>query len=83
MAVSSQGREERRADGAYFLTVAEVASIMKVSKMAVYRLIHDGHLPALRVKRSFQVPVDAVHEYLRETEAQLSVASVSSESEEL
>jgi excisionase family DNA binding protein len=32
-----------------FLTVAEVASMMRVSKMTVYRLVHSGELPAARV----------------------------------
>lgn len=47
-----------------FLTVAEVASLMRVSKMTVYRLVHSGELPALRVGKSFRVPEKAVHEYL-------------------
>ena len=38
-----------------FLTVAEVATLMRVSKMTVYRLVHSGELPALRVGRSFRV----------------------------
>jgi excisionase family DNA binding protein len=48
-----------------FLTVAEVATAMRVSKMTVYRLVHGGDLPAVRVGRSFRVPEDAVNEYLR------------------
>ncbi len=51
--------------GVRFLTVAEVASVMRVSKMTVYRLVHSGELPAVRVGRSFRVPGDAVDEYLR------------------
>lgn len=47
-----------------FLTVAEVASMMRVSKMTVYRLVHAGTLPAVRVGRSFRVPETAVDEYL-------------------
>lgn len=47
-----------------FLTVAEVAAMMRVSKMTVYRLVHSGELPAVRVGRSFRVPEKAVHEYL-------------------
>lgn len=50
-----------------FLTVAEVAAIMRVSKMTVYRLVHSGELPAIRVGRSFRVPEQAVHDYLRES----------------
>ncbi|MDT4923097.1 MAG: hypothetical protein QOG01_810 [Pseudonocardiales bacterium] len=48
-----------------FLTVAEVAAVMRVSKMTVYRMVHSGDLPAVRVGRSFRVPEQAVHEYLR------------------
>src|SRR4029077_8696472 len=48
-----------------FLTVAEVATLMRVSKMTVYRLVHSGELTAVRVGRSFRVPEHAVNEYLR------------------
>jgi excisionase family DNA binding protein len=50
-----------------FLTVAEVAAMMRVSKMTVYRLVHSGDLPAVRVGRSFRVPEQAVHDYLRDS----------------
>ncbi|WP_327036870.1 helix-turn-helix domain-containing protein [Microbacterium sp. CH12i] len=43
-----------------FLTVAEVAEIMRVSKMTVYRLVHSGDLPAIRFGRSYRVPESAV-----------------------
>ena len=46
------------------LTIAEVAAMMRVSKMTVYRLVHNGELPALRVGRSFRVTEDDVHEYI-------------------
>lgn len=48
-----------------FLTVAEVAAVMRVSKMTVYRLVHSGELSAVRVGRSFRVPERAVHDYLQ------------------
>jgi excisionase family DNA binding protein len=50
-----------------FLTVAEVAAMMRVSKMTVYRLVHGGELPAVRVGRSFRVKEDDVDEYLRKS----------------
>jgi excisionase family DNA binding protein len=50
-----------------FLTVAEVATVMRVSKMTVYRLVHSGELEAVRVGRSFRVPEHAVNEYLRKS----------------
>jgi excisionase family DNA binding protein len=37
---------------------------MRVSKMTVYRLVHSGELPAVRVGRSFRVHEQAVSEYL-------------------
>lgn len=48
-----------------FLTVAEVATLMRVSRMTVYRLVHSGELPAVRVGRSFRVHERAVHDYLQ------------------
>ena len=50
-----------------FLTVAEVASMMRVSKMTVDRLVHSGELPAVRVGRSFRVTEEDVDEYLRKS----------------
>ena len=51
-------------DKGTFLTVAEVADIMRVSKMTVYRLVHAGDLPAVRVGRSLRVNDKAVQDYL-------------------
>jgi excisionase family DNA binding protein len=50
-----------------FLTIAEVAAMMRVSKMTVYRLVHHEELPALRVGRSFRVREEDVDEYLRKS----------------
>lgn len=47
-----------------FFTVAEVAEQMRVSNMTVYRILHSGDLPAIRVGRSFRVPAEALEEYL-------------------
>ena len=51
--------------GVKFLTVAEVAEVMRVSKMTVYRLVHSGELPAVRVGRSFRVTEEDVNQYLQ------------------
>ncbi len=48
-----------------FLTVAEVAELMRVSKMTVYRLVHSGELPAIRFGRSYRVPESAVVDAMR------------------
>ncbi len=37
------------------LTVAEVAEILRVSNMTVYRLIKAGDLPALRVGKNYRI----------------------------
>ncbi len=59
---------DRQLSEVRFLTVAEVASIMRVSKMTVYRMVHGGDLPAIRVGRSFRVPEDAVDAYLKSSD---------------
>lgn len=51
-------------DRVRYLTVAEVADMMRLSRMTVYRLVHGGELPAVRVGRSFRVPQDALEAYL-------------------
>ncbi len=47
-----------------FLTVAEVAELARVSRMTVYRMVHSGELPAVRVGKSYRVPQAAVDELL-------------------
>ncbi|MFO1537302.1 MAG: helix-turn-helix domain-containing protein [Actinomycetota bacterium] len=47
-----------------FLTVQEVADLMRVSSMTVYRLIKAGDLSAVRVGRSFRVSEADVDAYL-------------------
>jgi excisionase family DNA binding protein len=53
------------------MTVAEVADLMRVSSMTVYRLIKAGELAAVRVGKSFRIREDDVDRYLakRYTEA--------------
>ena len=56
---------------ARFLTVAEVASLLRVSTMTVYRLLKAGELASVRVGKSYRVKEDDVDRYLasRYTEA--------------
>ena len=53
------------------MTVNEVAQVLRVSKMTVYRLNRQGDLPAVRIGRGFRIREDDVHRYLesRYTEA--------------
>ena len=55
----------RRLGEERFLTVTEVAAIMRVSRMTVYRLVNTGTLASLRVGRTVRVPEKAVDDYLR------------------
>jgi excisionase family DNA binding protein len=43
-----------------FLTVAEVAELMRVSNMTVYRMVESGRLPAVRFGRSYRIPESAL-----------------------
>lgn len=54
-----------------FLTVGEVARVLRVSNMTVYRLINSGQLPAVRVGKSYRLREEDVDRYLgdRFTEA--------------
>jgi excisionase family DNA binding protein len=64
-AMTGSPHAEGRLAEVRFLTVAEVATLMRVSKMTVYRLVHSGELTAVRVGRSFRVPEHAVDAYLK------------------
>jgi excisionase family DNA binding protein len=46
------------------LTVGEVAGIMRVSNMTVYRLIKSGQLSAIRVGKNYRIRRMDVDKYL-------------------
>ncbi|HEY1969745.1 MAG TPA: helix-turn-helix domain-containing protein [Pseudonocardia sp.] len=47
------------------LTITEVAAALRVSKMTIYRLVHAGELPAIRIGKSFRVQESALRDYLK------------------
>lgn len=49
-----------------FLTVAEVAQVLRISNMTVYRLIGAGELPAVRVGKSYRLREEDLDRYLAE-----------------
>jgi excisionase family DNA binding protein len=51
---------------ARYLTVAEVARMLRVSNMTVYRLVNAGELAAVRVGKSYRVREDDLDKYLAE-----------------
>lgn len=48
------------------LTVGEVAGLMRVSNMTVYRLIKSGQLGAVRVGKNYRIRRSDVDRYLDE-----------------
>ncbi|MGE3619074.1 MAG: helix-turn-helix domain-containing protein [Acidimicrobiia bacterium] len=48
-----------------FLTPAEVAELLRVSPMTVYRLIKAGEIRAARIGRSFRIREQDVDAYLQ------------------
>jgi excisionase family DNA binding protein len=49
-----------------FLTIYELAVMMRISKMSAYRLVRTGELEAIRVGRSYRIPEQAVISYMRD-----------------
>jgi excisionase family DNA binding protein len=43
-----------------FLTIFQVATIMRLSKRTVYRLVQDGEMEAIKVSGSYRIPHQAV-----------------------
>ena len=52
--------------GVPLLTVGEVAGIMRVSNMTVYRLIKSGQLPAIRVGKNYRIRRGDIERYLND-----------------
>ena len=57
--------------GSRFLTVTEVADLLRVSNMTVYRLIKSGDLPAVRVGHNYRVRGADVERYLSSRSVQI------------
>jgi excisionase family DNA binding protein len=50
------------------MTVSEVAALLRVSTMTVYRLVDAGLLRAIRIGRSLRLPRASVLEFIRDAE---------------
>lgn len=50
-----------------FYTPAEIAAMLRVSKMTIYRLIYAGEIDANRVGKSFRIDARDVHAFLRDS----------------
>ena len=60
----SKGRRVQQDFGEPLLTVGEVATLMRVSNMTVYRLIKAGQLAAIRVGKNYRIRRTDVSRYL-------------------
>jgi excisionase family DNA binding protein len=60
----ARGNVEGREFGEPLLTVGEVATVMRVSNMTVYRLIKSGQLSAIRVGKNYRIRRSDVERYL-------------------
>lgn len=58
---------------AQWLNPDEVAAVLRVSRMTVYRLCHDGSLGARRFGRSFRIPRQALDAYLNRSQVRSAV----------
>lgn len=47
------------------LTVAQVADLLKVCKMTIYRRIKAGELPAVKVGKSYRISPENYRRYLK------------------
>jgi excisionase family DNA binding protein len=52
-------------EGPEYMTVAEVAVRMRVSRATIYRLVHNGELPRMKVGKILRVPRAAVADFIR------------------
>ncbi len=64
MAIEHDGLHTAASLGDRLLMVREVAELMRVSNMTVYRLIKAGDLPAIRVGKNFRIRRSDVESYL-------------------
>ena len=50
-----------------YLTIAEVAEGLRVSKMTVYRLVRAHTVASMRFGKSYRISEEAVEDYLKKT----------------
>jgi excisionase family DNA binding protein len=58
--------ENRAGRNDTYFSIAQVAEHLNVSKMTIYRLIHTGQLPAVRIGQTCRVSEEAMTRYLEE-----------------
>ncbi|MDR7085027.1 excisionase family DNA binding protein [Arthrobacter ginsengisoli] len=61
-----------------YLTIAEVAEGLRVSKMTVYRLVRTHALASMRFGKSYRISEQAVEDYLGRTSVSAEPCAASS-----
>lgn len=62
-----------------YISVAELAKIFGISRIAVFKRIKKGQIPAEKIGRSYAIPMDYVNEIIQGT----SVKSLTEEQKEI
>lgn len=47
------------------LSITEVAEILGVSRPTIYKMIQDGEIPALRLRRRYVIPIEELDNWMR------------------
>lgn len=55
---------ENKAKKAIYISVAELAKILGISRVAVFKRIQKGHIPAEKIGRSYAIPVEYAAEVM-------------------
>lgn len=48
-----------------YISIAELAKLLKISRIAVYKKIQKGQIPAIRIGRSYAISMDDANEILQ------------------
>lgn len=48
-----------------FLTIAETAEMLGVSRPTIYKMVHEGKLPAIWLRRRVVIPVGEFEKWVR------------------
>ncbi len=67
----SGAQGDRSKLGGSLLTVAEVAQVLRVSTMTVYRLIKNGEIAAIRVGKSYRIAEPELQAFLASGEVRI------------
>jgi excisionase family DNA binding protein len=51
-----------------YITVEEIAELLRVSRMTIYRLVNDGTIPSTRIGRSIRIRRTDFNAYLNRNE---------------